>query len=210
VFPHFGVGFRGEKQMADETWFASTTPASQLASMPPATVVVTTNGTAAPTERARTLLEAAYPSSQVPQTLAEIYDSQLNLTKQYQQLADVVILTSLPIAGCSLAVAVIAGLSERKRPFSPLRLTGAPLSVLRRVVALESAVPLLIIALISIGVGFLSAGMFLWSQLSQPLVAPSAGYYGVVVLGVTASLGLIASTLPVLRRITGPETARNE
>jgi len=91
-----------------------------------------------------------------------------------------------------------------------LRLTGAPLSVLRRVVALESAVPLLIIALISIGVGFLSAGMFLRSQLSQPLVAPSAGYYGVVVLGVAASLGLIASTLPVLRRITGPETARNE
>jgi hypothetical protein len=210
VFPRFGVSFRGERQMADETWFASTTPASQLASMPPAIIVVTTSGAAAPTEQARSLLEAAYPSAQAPQTLAEIYDDQLNLTKQYQQLADVVILTSLPIAGCSLAVAVIAGLSERKRTFSLLRLTGAPLSVLRRVVTLESAVPLLIIAAISIGVGFLSAGMFLRSQLNQPLVAPGAGYYAIVALGVAASLGLIASTLPVLRRITGPETARNE
>ncbi len=210
VFPHFGVGFRGERQMADETWFAATTPVSQLASMPPATIVVTTNGTPAPTEQARSMLEAAYPSANAPQTLAEIDDSQLSLTKQYQQLADVVILTSLPIAGCSLAVAVIAGLSERRRPFSLLRLTGAPLGVLRRVVALESAVPLLVIAVISIGVGFLSAGMFLRSQLNQSLVAPSASYYGIVVIGVAASLALIASTLPVLRRITGPETARNE
>ena len=48
-----------------------------------------------------------------------------------------VILVSLPIAGCSLAVSVAAGLTDRKRPFSLLRLTGAPLGVLRRVVALE-------------------------------------------------------------------------
>jgi predicted lysophospholipase L1 biosynthesis ABC-type transport system permease subunit len=142
--------------------------------------------------------------------LAEIQDDQIKLTKQYQQLADVVILTTLPIAGCSLAVSVIAGLSERKRPFSLLRLTGAHLGVLRRVVALESAVPLLVIALLSIGIGFLSAGMFLSSQLEQPLVAPNASYYGIVLLGMAASLGLIASTLPVLRRITGPESARND
>jgi hypothetical protein len=210
VFPHFGVSFQGEQQMADETWLASTTPTSQLETMPPANIVVTTNGAATSTERARTLLEAAYPSAHAPQTLAEIYDGQLNLTKQYQQLANVVILTSLPIAGCSLAVAVIAGLSERKRPFSLLRLTGAPLGVLRRVVALESVVPLLIIAAISIGVGFLSAGLFLRSQLDQSLVAPNPSYYGIVALGMVASLALIVSTLPVLRRITGPETARNE
>jgi hypothetical protein len=210
VFPHFGVSFRGEPQMKAETWVTATTPVSQLASMPPATIVVTTNGTTAPTEQARSILEAAYPAAQAPETLAEIDDDQVKLTKQYQQLADVVILTTLPIAGCSLAVSVIAGLSERKRPFSLLRLTGAPLGVLHRVVALESAVPLLVIALISIGIGFLSAGMFLSSQLGQPLVAPNASYYGIVLLGIAASLALIASTLPVLRRITGPESARND
>ncbi|HEX7107094.1 MAG TPA: FtsX-like permease family protein [Acidothermaceae bacterium] len=210
VFPHFGRSLRGERTMAQSTWFAADTPVSHLAAMPPATIVVTTDGTAAATERARSLLEAAYPSALVPTTLAEIYDQQITLTKQYQQLADVVILTSLPIAGCSLAVSVVAGLAERKRPFSLLRLAGAPLGVLRRVVALESAVPLLLISAISIGVGFVATKLFLRSQLQQPLVAPGAGYYGIVVLGLAASLGLIASTLPVLRRITGPETARNE
>jgi hypothetical protein len=104
----------------------------------------------------------------------------------------------------------VAGLAERKRPFSLLRLTGAQLGVLRRVVALESAVPLLIISAISIGVGFLATKLFLRSQLDQSLVSPGPGYYWTVVLGVVASLALIASTLPVLRRITGPETARNE
>ena len=76
--------------------------------MPPATIVVTTNGTTAAAEQARSLLEAAYPAVPAPSTLAEIYDQQITLTKQYQQLADVVILTSLPIAGCSLAVSVVA------------------------------------------------------------------------------------------------------
>jgi hypothetical protein len=210
VFPHFGRSLRGDRPMAQNTWFAADTPVSDLTAMPPATIVVTTNGTTAATEQARSLLEAAYPAVPAPSTLAEIYDQQITLTKQYQQLADVVILTSLPIAGCSLAVSVVAGLAERKRPFSLLRLTGAQLGVLRRVVALESAVPLLIISAVSIGVGFLATKLFLRSQLDQSLVSPGPGYYWTVVLGVVASLALIASTLPVLRRITGPETARNE
>jgi hypothetical protein len=32
----------------------------------------------------------------------------------------------------------------------------------------------------------------------------------VVLAGLAASLGIIASTFPLLTRITGPETARNE
>jgi hypothetical protein len=31
-----------------------------------------------------------------------------------------------------------------------------------------------------------------------------------MVAGLAVSLGLIASTMPLLRRITGPQTARNE
>ena len=56
------------------------------------------------------------------------------------------ILVSPPIAGCTLAAGIAAGLADRKRPFSPLRLTGARLATLRRVVALEGAVPLLAVA----------------------------------------------------------------
>ncbi|WP_446216492.1 FtsX-like permease family protein [Micromonospora sp. IBHARD004] len=73
------------------------------------------------------------------------------------------ILVSLPIAGCSLAVTVAGGLSDRKRPFSMLRLTGVQLGVLRRVVALESGVPLLFAAVVATGTGLLTAHLFLTS-----------------------------------------------
>jgi predicted lysophospholipase L1 biosynthesis ABC-type transport system permease subunit len=117
---------------------------------------------------------------------------------------------SLCIAGCGLAVSVVAGLNDRKRPFSLLRLTGVQLGTLRRVVALETAVPLLIIAVVAAGSGFLAAGLFVKSQLDYSLQPPGASYYVTVVAGLAVSLGVIASTLPLLKRITGPDTARNE
>jgi hypothetical protein len=41
-------------------------------------------------------------------------------------------------------------------------------------------------------------------------VAPSASFYVLTVTGVLAALAVIGSTLPLLRRITGPELARND
>jgi hypothetical protein len=41
-------------------------------------------------------------------------------------------------------------------------------------------------------------------------VGPGAAYYIITATGVVASLGIIAATFPMLRRITGPEVARNE
>ena len=144
-----------------------------------------------------------------PATIAEQNSNDATLTG-WQQLANVVVLASLAIAGCTLAASMAAGLNERKRPFSLLRLTGAPLQLLRRVVTLETAVPLLAVSVVSIGMGFLAAQLFLKSQLSYSLQPPGPGYYLVVIAGLAASLAVIASTMPLLRRITGPETARNE
>jgi hypothetical protein len=107
-------------------------------------------------------------------------------------------------------VSLVAGLNDRRRPFSLLRLTGAPLGMLRRVVALESAAPLLLAAAASMGTGFLAAYLFLHSQLNETLQPPSLEYFLVVLAGLVASLGIIASTLPLLERITGPATARND
>jgi hypothetical protein len=125
-------------------------------------------------------------------------------------MTDVVILASLVIAGCSLAVSAAGGLTDRKRPFSLLRLTGVQLGVLHRVVALETAVPLVLIAAVSAGTGLVAAELFLKSELGETLRPPDAGYYVVVLAGLVISLGVIASTLPLLKRITGPEAARNE
>jgi hypothetical protein len=129
---------------------------------------------------------------------------------EYKQLAEVVILGSLAIAGCSLAVSVAGGIAERKRPFSLLRLAGAQLGVLRRVVLLETAVPLVFVAVISAGMGLLATQIYARAQIHQSLRMPGTGFYVIVAVGLAAALAIIAATFPLLNRITGPETARNE
>ena len=119
-------------------------------------------------------------------------------------------MASPTIAARSLAVNIAAGLGERKRPFSLLRLTGVPLGVLRQIVALESAVPLLIVAAVSIVVGLVSAALYLHSQVGIAFRLPGVGYWATVLGGLAASLAIIASTFPLLNRITGPEVARND
>lgn len=198
---------------AGNRWPAATVAASGLAALPVHTVVVGTDGSSSALERARTLLEITFPGNDFPPLTIAENTAQNNDTKRtaaYRRLADVVILASLAIAGCTLAVSVVAGLNDRRRPFSLLRLTGAPMGLLRRVVTLESAVPLLVLAAVSATTAFLSSYLFLRSQLDETLVPPSAEYYGVVSAGLCAALAIIASTLPLLKRITGPAAARNE
>ena len=200
------------KSLAAITWPAADVPAGQLSGRGVDSIDVATNGSQSAVEQARTRLEHAnpYPGFNTPLTLGEVTAQLTQATNAYTQLAEVVILASLPIAGCTLATAVAAGLADRKRPFSLLRLTGARLAMLRRVVALEGAVPLLAIAAVSIGVGFGAAAMLAVLQLQHPLVPPGAAYYLLTAAGIVASLGVIAATFPLLRRITGPEVARNE
>jgi hypothetical protein len=201
----------GDMRAARIAWPAARISAERLRRLPVQAIVVTTDGRTSAVERARTALEVAYPyRSFPPTTIGEFSEQSARLILQYQQLAEVMIFTALPIAGCTLAVSVAGGLNERKRPFSLLRLTGAPLGLLRRVVALESAVPLLTVAVISTGTGFLAAQLFLRAQVGYSIRPPGAEYYVIVVAGLAASLGVIGSTLPLLGRITGPDTARNE
>ena len=211
-FPKFLDASPPAKSLGKITWPAADVPARQLTHLGLDSIDVATNGSQAAVEQARTELENAnpYPGFNTPQTLGQVTIELTTATNAYQRLADVVILASLTIAGCTLATAVAAGLADRKRPFSLLRLTGARLAMLRRVVALEGAVPLLAIAAISIGVGFGAAAMLAVLQLQHPLVAPDPAYYLLTAAGIVASLGVIAATFPLLRRITGPEVARND
>lgn len=128
----------------------------------------------------------------------------------YQRLAEVVVIASLVIAGGTLAVSIVGGLNDRRRPFGLLRLAGARLATLRRVVTLESAVPLLVTAAVACGTGFLAALLFLRAQLGYTLQSPGWVYCVMVLAGLLASLAVIASTLPLLRRLTAPEAVRNE
>ncbi len=105
---------------------------------------------------------------------------------------------------------VAAGLGERKRPFSLLRLTGVSTGVLHRVVALESALPLLVVAAVSIAVGLVAAALYLSSQVGLAFRLPGLAYWATIAAGLAASLAVIASTFPLLNRMTGPEVARND
>ena len=189
---------------------AAAMSADRLKALPVHALYVGTNGSRAAIEHARTTLEIAFPYAGSPSTIGEISPGNSQLLAGWQQLADVAIIASLIIAASSLAVSVASGLVERKRPFSLLRLTGAPIGVLRRVVALEAAAPLVAVAVLSGGTGLLAAHLFLRSQLSESLQPPGAHYYLIVVAGIVAALGIIASTLSLLERITRPEVARNE
>jgi hypothetical protein len=192
-------------------WPAAPLTEAQLAAQPVISVVLSTDGSTAGLERTRTALQLAFPDLRIlPATEWDRANDQNSQLAGFEQLAAVVIFASLPIAGCSLAVSVIAGLTDRKRPFSLLRLTGVPLGVLRRVVALESAVPLLAAAVLAIGAGLLGAQLFLAAQMEYTLHPPGLTYSAIVAGGLLLSLGIIAATFPLLRRITGPETARSE
>jgi hypothetical protein len=197
---------------AGVTWPAVNVPASRLDALGVDAINVATNGSAPAIEQARTVLEnaSAYPALGPPSTLGDLIGQENSGNNAYQQLANTVILVSLPIAGCTLAASIAAGLADRKRPFSLLRLTGARLATLRRVVALESAVPLLAVAAVAIGTGFGAAAEYASVAMHYPMVAPGVAYYLVTAGGILVSLGIIAATFPLLARITGPEVARNE
>jgi len=206
-------GLTQRSTLAEQIWPGVGITAERLARDPVEEVVVGTDGSSAAIEAARTHLDVALPARdffQPPTTLGEIAPSTAQSLVEARNVTDVIIIASLIIAGCSLAVGVTAGVSDRRRPFSLLRLTGVPVATLRRVVTLEAAVPLLVAAVVSAGVGLLAAELFLQAQLSVSLRWPGDLYGFVILAGVAGSLALIALTFPIIDRITGPEVARNE
>jgi hypothetical protein len=196
--------------LSTKVWPPASLSTAELSRLPVGALIVETDGSTSALESARTAIQVALPYQGPPATLREINDNSRRVIVELQQMTNLVIVVSLIIAGCSLAVSVTGGINDRKRPFSLLRLTGVSLSTIRRVVGLEAALPLLVVSVLAVGMGFLAAGLFLTSQLNQSLHPPSLQFYGLVLAGLAASFAVIAATLPIVDRITGPETARNE
>ena len=208
---YFLSNLLGHNSHASSTvWPSANLSVASAARLPVDAVVVATDGSSGSLERARTTLERAFPFQGTPVAVEAFDPSTARLLAMIQDMTDVVIVASLIIASCSLAVNIASGLSERKRPFSLLRLTGVPTALLHRVVALESALPLLLVAAVSIVVGLVSAALYLHSQVGIAFSIPGIAYWATVIGGLAASLAIIASTFPLLNRITGPEVARNE
>ncbi len=196
--------------IAAATTWPSATITGDLKGLPVQLVAVATNGSASAIARAETILDRAFPFVGSTGLFGEINLGTAQLLSELNTASEVVILASLLIAGCSLAVTSVAGLSERKRPFSLLRLAGVPLGVLRQVVALETAAPLIAIAIASAIIGLFASDLFLRSQLDLTLRPPGVAYFVIVIGGLVGALGVIGSTLPLLNRITRLENTRME
>jgi hypothetical protein len=165
-------------------------------------------------ERVRTLLSSysgLSGASNAAQTFGEVAETRATLWDEIQQATLVVVALTLLVAGCSLAVAIGGGLVERKRPFTLLRLTGAPTPALYRVVLLESILPLLLAAVVAAGAGIAVAAPVVEQLTNNQTVAlPGQGYFLTIGAGLTTAMALILTGLPLLRRITEPNNARFE
>lgn len=190
-------------------WPAAKATPSEIARLPAESIVIATDGSAASVERVRTALETDFPLAGPPAGVDQITPQNARWITEMEDLTDAVIAVSLIIAACGLAVNVTAGMADRKRPFSLLRLAGAPMRLLRRAVLLEAVVPLLLTAVVSIAAGLVAAELYLRSELSLTLRPPGLSYYVVVLIGLVVSLGVVGLSLPVIGRISGPEVARN-
>ena len=196
---------------ARASWPAIREPAAGLTSRPLKALLVTTDGDDESVERVRTALQTSLPAQPPAVSASQLTAESRALVNLLQRMVDVGIILSLVIAGCSLAVSVAGGLMERKRPFTLLRLTGMPLAHLRRVVVLEAAVPLVLVALVSAAAGFLAADLILRATPNGfSLSPPSMSYYVIMAGGLVAALAVVGITLPLLDRVTQVQAARTE
>ncbi len=196
---------------ARASWAAIREPTAGLSSRPLTALLVTTDGDGESVERVRTALQTSLPAQPPAVSASQLTAESRALIDLLQRMVDVGIILSLVVAGCSLAVSVAGGLIERKRPFTLLRLTGMPLSHLRRVIVLEAAVPLVLVALVSAAAGFIAADLILRATPNGfSLSPPAMSYYVIMAGGVMAALGVVAATLPLLGRVTELQTARTE
>jgi predicted lysophospholipase L1 biosynthesis ABC-type transport system permease subunit len=114
------------------------------------------------------------------------------------------------MAGCSLAVSVVAGLMDRRRPLALLRLTGMPLRRLRATVLLEAAAPLVVTAVVSAALGVLADEVLLKSLSSVPVPPPDPWLVAVLAGGLLGAMLVVAGTLPILGRVTSTDATRFE
>jgi putative ABC transport system permease protein len=118
---------------------------------------------------------------------------------------------TIGVAGFSVAVAMIGSFFERKKSFSNLRLMGIDIAQLYRVVLIESILPLLLSTILAVTIGLLTV-RYLVSVMSQKFVfaMPKMDYFWLVTISLVVTIGIVISTLPILKRVTELESNRTE
>ena len=191
-----------------------------LATLPLQAVLVRVNSPAT-LERVRTYLAVNAPpqiggndeaSPTPPRTFGETLQIRLARAATFEKILYAAVALTLIVAGCSLAVSVGGGLVDRKRPFTLLRVSGTPVSVLSRVVLFEAAVPLVAATLVAAAIAYGTSLLAFLRLAPTGTAIPQLGhdYYTIMGIGLVAAFGVITLTLPLLRRMTAPSTIRFE
>ncbi len=170
-------------------------------------------------ERIRTFLSVTYPGltsgpGSAPQTFGEVAAVRAALYRELGNVMLIVVGLTLLVAGASLAIAVGGGVIDRRRPFTLLRVTGTSSAVLRRVVLLEALLPLLSATIVAALVGLATSipinRVLNPTASTATLHLPDPTYYLTMAAGLAISLAVIAATLPILSRVTAPDSVRFE
>jgi hypothetical protein len=191
-----------------------------LAGLPLQAVLVRVNSPAT-LERVRTYLAVNAPpqvssgpgqSPTPPRTFGETLQIRTQRADTLENLVYAAVALTLIVAGCSLAVAVGGGLVERKRPFTLLRVGGTGVGVLSGVVLLEAAVPLVAATVLAAGIAYGTSVLAFVRLAPAGTAIPQLGhdYYALMGAGLVIAFGVIAVTLPLLRRMTVPGNVRFE
>ncbi len=102
---------------------SDTFPVSQIA--------ILTDGTPSAIERARTVVQVDLPGS-VVWTASQVATDAAKWFVELGRVVTLGVFGAMLLAGATLAIAVITGLVERRRPFALLRLAGMPLRRLKQ------------------------------------------------------------------------------
>jgi MFS family permease len=188
---------------------SSTIAASELDAVPPALLLLETDGSPATSDRVRTAVQQEVPGARTWLGAEAEEQSNRRLT-QLQHLVEVALAIVLVIAGCSLAVAVAGGIIERARPFALLRLSGVRIGELRQVAMLEAAAPLLLMAGASAVLGLATSAVIVGMAGGIVWAPPAWGYWASLLGGLAVALAVAAATLPLLDRATAPDAVRFE
>lgn len=167
-------------------------------------------------EKARTILsqQVVVPAGEVLLTFGETRKAAQVAEDKIQAIISAALVVTLLTAGASVAVAVASSLIERRRPFTLLRLSGAPLSTLYKVVLWEATIPLIGATLVAAAIGFGAAALvitqFAPASANAHLEMPDLPYMLALAAGPVVALLVVGATLPLVGRLTEPDDARFE
>jgi ABC-type antimicrobial peptide transport system permease subunit len=183
-------------------------PTGPVDHLPVEFVHIPTDGSSAAQERTRTRAALAAPNAIIhvdgdPTFSDEDYYADLFRIFQIFSLA------VLLVAGVSLSAGMVGALIERQRPFALLRATGVPLSQLRRVILLETAVPMVLTSVLGVGLGLLAANAVMTSQ-GWAWRWPDPTSLAIIGAGILAAVFAPLPALPLLNAVTRPEAVRYE